>query len=63
MNKLTFPNNYNNLISKLEFKERLEEDLNLVISEASIKGVEKAEFMEICDRIFSMMKSISIEDK
>ena len=54
-----------NLLSgdKLEFKERLEEDLNLVISEASIKGVEKAEFMEICDRIFSMMKSISIEDK
>ena len=54
-----------NLISggKLEFKERLEEDLNLVISEASIKGVEKAEFMEICDRIFNLMKSISLENK
>lgn len=54
-----------NLISggKLEFKERLEEDLNLVISEASIKGVEKAEFMEICDRRFNLMKSISLENK
>ena len=48
---------------KLEFKEKLEEDLNLVISEASIKGVKKEEFMDMCENIFSMMKCISLDNK
>ena len=54
-----------NLLSggKLEFKEKLEEDLNLVISEASIKGVKKEEFMDMCENIFSMMKCISLDNK
>nr|WP_288248582.1 GntR family transcriptional regulator [uncultured Romboutsia sp.] len=54
-----------NLLSggKLEFKEKLEKDLNLVISEASIKGVKKEEFMDMCENIFSMMKCISLDNK
>lgn len=54
-----------NLLSggKLEFKEKLEEDLNLVISEASIKGVEKEEFMDMCENIFSLMKGVSLDNK
>ena len=50
-----------NLLSggKLEFKE----NLNLVISEASIKGVKKEEFMDMCENIFSMMKCISLDNK
>ena len=54
-----------NLLSggKLKFKEKLEDDLNLVISEASIKGVERDEFLEMCDKIFSLMKSASLDNK
>lgn len=48
---------------KLEFKEKLEEDLNLVISEASIKGVEKKEFIDMCENIFSLMKGVSLDSK
>ncbi|WP_286312967.1 hypothetical protein [Romboutsia ilealis] len=47
----------------MEFKEKLEEDLNLVISEASIKGVKKEEFMDMCENIFRMMKCISLDNK
>lgn len=47
----------------LEFKEKLEDDLNLVISEASLKGVDKDEFLEMCDKIFDLMKSISFDNK
>ena len=49
------------LSGKLEFKEKLEEDLNLVISEASLKGISKDEFMNICENIFITMKKKSIE--
>ncbi|MGL5692971.1 MAG: GntR family transcriptional regulator [Peptostreptococcaceae bacterium] len=54
-----------NLLSggKLEFKEKLEDDLNLVISEASIKGIDRDEFLEMCDKIFSLMKGISLDNK
>ncbi|EYE87315.1 GntR family transcriptional regulator [Fervidicella metallireducens AeB] len=38
-----------------EFKERLEEELSLLIAEFGIKGVNKREFMDICSRIFDSM--------
>ena len=47
----------------LEFKEKLEEDLNLVISEASIKGIDKEEFINICENIFNLMKGVSLDSK
>ena len=49
------------LNGKLEFKEKLEEDLNLAISEASLKGISKSEFMDICENIFTTMKKKSME--
>lgn len=38
-----------------EFKEKLEEELTLVISEAALQGVEKEEFMKLCQEIFNSM--------
>jgi DNA-binding transcriptional regulator YhcF (GntR family) len=36
-----------------EFKAKLENELRLVISEASLKGVGREEFMQLCTGIFS----------
>lgn len=35
-----------------DFKEKLTDDLSLVISEAEIKGISKDEFLKICENIF-----------
>ena len=45
-------------ISHIEFKEKLEDDLSLVISEAEIRGMKKDEFMKICENIFDSMKKL-----
>lgn|GEM_PF-14757 len=47
-----------------EFKEKLENELRLVISEASVKGIGREEFMQMCAGIFSSVsfKSTSITD-
>ena len=37
------------LTPDFEFKEKLEDDLSLVISEAEIRGMKKDEFMKICE--------------
>ena len=44
------------LTPDFEFKEKLEDDLSLVISEAEIRGMKKDEFMKICENIFDSMK-------
>lgn len=44
------------LTPDFEFKEKLEDDLTLVISEAEIRGIKKDEFMKICENIFDSMK-------
>ena len=44
------------LTPDFEFKEKLEDDLTLVISEAEIRGMKKDEFMKICENIFDSMK-------
>ena len=40
-----------------DFNQKLERELKLVISEASLKGVEQEEFMRICSNIFSAAAS------
>ncbi len=40
-----------------EYKEKLEETLELYISEAKIKGIKKEDFLELCDELFK--KTIS----
>ena len=44
------------LTPDFKFKEKLEDDLTLVISEAEIRGIKKDEFMKICENIFDSMK-------
>ena len=46
------------LTPDFEFKEKLEDDLSLVISEAEIRGMKKDEFMKICENIFDSMKKL-----
>lgn len=41
----------------IEFKEKIEEELSIVISEAEVKGIDKEELMNICEKIFSGMKT------
>lgn len=43
------------------FKEKLEADLELLSAEACLKGIEKDEFLKICDRMFSCMKPETAE--
>ena len=49
------------LTPDFEFKEKLEDDLSLIISEAEIRGIKKDEFMKICENIFNSMKSLKAE--
>ena len=49
------------LTPDFEFKEKLEDDLSLVISEAEIRGIKKDEFMKICENIFDSMKGLKAE--
>lgn len=38
-----------------EFREKLENELNLLIAESGLKGVGRQEFLELCGRIFDRM--------
>jgi DNA-binding transcriptional regulator YhcF (GntR family) len=40
-----------------DFNQKLERELKLVISEASLKGIERDEFMRICSSIFAAAAS------
>ena len=46
------------LTPDFEFKEKLEDDLSLVISEAEIRGMKKDEFIKICENIFDSMTNL-----
>lgn len=40
----------------IEFKEKIESELSLVISEASVKGIDKDEFMGMCSKLFDEIR-------
>lgn len=44
-----------------EFKEKLETDLYLLIAESGIKGVNKKDFIDLCEKIFNNMDGINIK--
>jgi DNA-binding transcriptional regulator YhcF (GntR family) len=46
------------LDTKGEFREKLEEELSLLIAESGIKGVNKNDFMEMCSKIFDNMNGL-----
>lgn len=37
------------------FREKAEEELLLLIAEATVRGVEKSEFMELCEKVYESM--------
>lgn len=37
------------------FREKAEEELLLLIAEATVRGVEKSEFMELCEKVYKSM--------
>jgi len=41
-----------------EFKEKVERDLELIIAESGLRGIEYKEFMKICQDIFSNMNGV-----
>lgn len=43
------------------FREKLETELELLSAEACLKGIEKDEFLKMCDRMFSCMKPETAE--
>ena len=44
---------------KNELKEKLEEELSLVISEAGLKGITKNDFFNICDKLFNELSGLN----
>jgi len=37
------------------FREKAEEELLLLIAEATVRGLEKSEFMELCEKVYGSM--------
>lgn len=37
------------------FREKAEEELLLLIAEATVRGLEKSEFMELCEKVYQSM--------
>lgn len=37
------------------FREKAEEELQLLIAEATVRGVKKSEFMELCEKVYQGM--------
>jgi DNA-binding transcriptional regulator YhcF (GntR family) len=44
-----------------EFREKLEDELSLLIAESGIKGVEKDDFLELCSKIYDSMNGINLK--
>jgi DNA-binding transcriptional regulator YhcF (GntR family) len=44
---------------KNEIREKLEEELALVISEAGLKGITKNDFFNICDKLFNELSGLN----
>lgn len=42
-----------------EYKEKLEDDLSLAITESALKGIGKDEFINICNGIYDKMKGLN----
>ena len=38
-----------------DFEEKLESDLTLLMAEASVKGMDKEDFLKLCERVFASL--------
>lgn len=50
-----------NQYADIDFKDKLEDELELLSAEASVKGLSKEEFMKMCEDAFSNFKFASAE--
>lgn len=48
------------LDAKGEFREKLEDELSLLIAESGIKGIKRSDFMEMCSNIFDSMNGLNM---
>lgn len=49
-----------NINMDIEFREKLESELELLSAEASITGMDKAEFLKMCENIYSKMNPCTV---
>ena len=49
-----------NITMNKEFREKLESELELLSAEASINGMDKSEFMKMCEDIYTNMNGLNI---
>lgn len=49
------------LDKSIEFKEKIESELEILIAESGIKGISKEEFMKLCESVYSTMNGLQIE--
>lgn len=43
-----------------EFREKMEEELELLSAEACLRGMDKEEFLSLCEKMYSSMHPVSI---
>ena len=48
------------LTPDFEFKEKLENELELIIAESGLRGIEYKEFMKMCEDIYKNMNGLNI---
>lgn len=46
-----------------EFQEKLESELELLIAESGLKGVEREDFFRLCNRIFDSMAGLALSEE
>ena len=50
-----------NINMNAEFRDKLESELELLSAEASITGMNREDFLKLCDEVYSKMKSSPIQ--
>ena len=60
VNTMTVNKTYQNINMDIEFREKLESELELLSAEASITGMDKAEFLKMCENIYSKMNPCTV---
>lgn len=47
--------------NSIEFKEKIESQLEILIAESGVKGINKEDFMKLCESIYNTMNGLQIE--
>ena len=49
------------LDKSLEFREKIESELEILIAESGVKGISKEEFMKLCETVYNTMNGLKLE--